>query len=170
MHVRPALPRDVLQIRDIVEVWANRERNVLLPRDLVGYYEAIQEFVVAVEEDEDGNDVIVGCGALHVMWDNLAEVRTLAVREDRLGEGIGHVLLETLLDRARALGLAKVFCLTFEVEFFGRHGFTEVVGDVVPPDVFSEMLRSLDTGVAEFLDLERVKPNTLGNTRMIVHL
>ena len=64
------------------------------------------------------------------------------------------------------LGLERVFCLTFEVEFFTRHGF-EVMSEEVDPDVYVQLLRSPDEGIAEFLDLARVKPNTLGNTRMI---
>ena len=82
-----------------------------------------------------------------------------------------RLLLEELLDRARRVGVSRVFCLTFEVEFFRRHGF-EVMADqsAVDPEVYAELLRSTDEGVAEFLDLARVKPNTLGNTRMIRRL
>jgi amino-acid N-acetyltransferase len=81
---------------------------------------------------------------------------------------VGHALLDELIGAAKDLGVNRVFCLTFEVDFFTRHGF-EVMADqsAVDPDVYSELLRSTDEGVAEFLDLARVKPNTLGNTRMI---
>ena len=76
--------------------------------------------------------------------------------------------MERLLGAARAWASSRVFCLTFEVDFFKKHGF-EVMADqtAVDPVVYSELLRSTDEGVAEFLDLARVKPNTLGNTRMI---
>jgi len=128
-------------------------------------YEDVQEFHVA----EDAGEV-VGCGALHVMWEDLAEVRTLAVAPSHAGRGIGAALLERLLESARALGIRRVFCLTFETEFFARHGF-EVVSDVpVEPEIATELLQSPDEGVAEFLDLARVKPNTLGNTRMLLRL
>ena len=80
---------------------------------------------------------------------------------------LGGRLLETLLEDARALGMRRIFCLTFEVDFFRRHGFSPIVGQATEPDVYAELLRSYDEGVAEFLDLERVKPNTLGNTRML---
>ena len=99
-------------------------------------------------------------------------------RSDLAEEGAGahrlqlrEVGIEELLDRARAVGVERVFCLTFEVEFFRRHGF-EVMADqsAVDPEVYAELLRSTDEGVAEFLDLARVKPNTLGNTRMIRRL
>jgi len=163
------MPRDATAIRDLVDPWANHERHVLIPRDLVGYYEAIQEFMVAeVVDPESGELRIVGCGALHVMWEDLAEVRTLAVEPDHLRKGVGSALLSSLLQRAREYGLKRVFCLTFEVEFFSRHGFEVLEGQAVDADVFQEMLRSQDTGVAEFLDLARVKPNTLGNTRMLL--
>ena len=142
-------------------------RREWLGKDLVAYYESVQEFVVAI--DEDSGDV-VGCGALHVMWADLAEVRTLAVRADQRGTGLGHRLLTELVDRARAMGLSRVFCLTFETVFFGGHGFVEMEGEGVEPETYMELLRSHDPGVAEFLDLARVKPNTLGNTRMILEL
>jgi amino-acid N-acetyltransferase len=73
-----------------------------------------------------------------------------------------------LLQQARHVGLRRVFCLTFEVAFFKRHGFSEIEGAPVPHDVFEQLLQSYDEGVAEFLDLERVKPNTLGNSRMLL--
>ena len=125
-------------------------------------YEDVQEFTVAVE-----GDVVVGCGALHVLWEDLAEVRTVAVLDRLKGTGVGHKILETIIERARLVGVERIFCLTFETQFFARHGFQEIHGTPVDPDVYSELLRSYDTGVAEFLDLESVKPNTLGNTRML---
>ena len=94
-------------------------------------------------------------------------MRTLAVAPEVRGQGVGHALLDTLLHRARTLGVERVFTLTFEVDFFARHGFEVVDGAPVPPEVYAELLRSHDDGVAEFLDLARVKPNTLGNTRML---
>jgi amino-acid N-acetyltransferase len=164
--VRPALPGDVRAIRSLVEPYA--ERRILLAKEMVGYFEAVQEFVVAESGDADDAARVVGCGALHVMWDDLAEIRTLAVAESSLGAGVGHRLVVALLERARELGLHRVFCLTFEVAFFERHGFHQIEGTPVTPDVYAELLRSHDDGVAEFLDLARVKPNTLGNTRMLI--
>lgn len=163
--IRPALPVDARTIRTIVDPYA--EDRILLAKDLVGYFESVPEFLVA-EEPVTGE--VIGCGALHVMWEDLGEVRTLAVRPDRRGTGVGHELLEALLDRARAYGLTQVFCLTFEVDFFTGHGFTPIEGDVVDREVYLELLLSRDDGIAEFLDLARVKPNTLGNTRMLRRL
>jgi amino-acid N-acetyltransferase len=113
---------------------------------------------------------IVGCGALHIMWEDLAEIRTVAVAPASRGRKIGHQIVSRLIDQARELGVARVFCLTFETRFFGSFGFTEIDGAPVPHAVYEQLLRSYDEGVAEFLDLERVKPNTLGNTRMLLHL
>ena len=162
--VRPAVPADVLAIRDIVESYTGD--RILLARDLVAYYENVRDFVVA--HGVDGR--IIGCGGLHVMWQDLGEVRTLAVRQELRGSGIGHRMLEALIERARELKLDRLFCLTFEVDFFLKHGFERISGNVVDPDVYREMLLSDDDGVAEFLDLARVKPNTLGNTRMLLTL
>lgn len=159
--VRPARTSDVGSIRQLVEPLV--QRRILLGKDAVVFYEAIQEFRVAV--DAAGNTI--GCGALHVMWEDLAEVRTLAVVPQWLRKGVGHTLLTTLEADAVDLGLSRLFCLTFETEFFERHGFVSMGEQTVAPDVYSEMLRSPDEGVAEFLDLARVKPNTLGNTRML---
>jgi amino-acid N-acetyltransferase len=104
------------------------------------------------------------------MWEDLAEIRTVAVDPASRGRRIGHQLVGRLLEQARELGVARVFCLTFETRFFGSFGFTEIDGAPVPHAVYEQLLRSYDEGVAEFLDLERVKPNTLGNTRMLLHL
>lgn len=165
MIVRRARTADVRGVRALVEPLA--AARVLVAKEAVAYYEAVPELRVA--EDEDGS-ALLGCGALHVMWDDLAEVRTLAVDGQARGRGVGGSLLEALLDDARGLGVRRVFCLTFETAFFARHGFEVIEGTPVAPDVYAELLRSHDDGVAEFLDLARVKPNTLGNTRMIRRL
>ncbi|MCZ2526787.1 amino-acid N-acetyltransferase [Streptomyces sp. NPDC059506] len=163
--VRRARTSDVPAVRRLLDDYVRN--RILLDKATVTLYEDIQEFWVA-ERDDDAE--VVGCGALHVMWEDLAEVRTLAVDPALHGHGIGHLLLNKLLQTARWLGVRRIFCLTFEVEFFSGHGFVEIGETPVGHDVYSELLRSYDEGVAEFLGLERVKPNTLGNTRMLLHL
>ena len=163
--IRRARTADVRAVRRLVDCYS-RDR-ILLDKPTVTLYEDVQEFWVA-ERDEDAE--VIGCGALHVMWEDLAEVRTLAVDPAYRGHGIGARLLEKLLQTARWLGVRRIFCLTFEVEFFSKHGFVEIGETPVDRDVYAELLRSYDEGVAEFLDLERVKPNTLGNTRMLLEL
>lgn len=161
--LRPARTDDIPAVRRLVDLYAPDRR--LLSKATVTLYEDVQEFVVA---ERAGN--IVGCGALHVMWQDLAEIRTLAVDPADTGAGVGSALLELLVERGRQLGVARIFCLTFERDFFLRAGFAEMSGPAVAPEVFAELLQSEDEGVAEFLDLERVKPNTLGNVRMILRL
>lgn len=139
---------------------------VLLSRERVMWYEQIQELVVAVDE----TDRVIGAGALHVMWEDLAEVRSLVVAEDQRGKGVGHAILENLIDRARSLGVKRIFCLTFETGFFGSHGFESISDVPVDAETYAELVRSHDDGIAEFLDLARVKQNTLGNTRMLKRL
>ena len=134
--------------------------------ELVSLYEKVSEFLVAVNESGE----VVGAGAVHVMWEDLAEVRSLVVRDDHRGKGIGHILVDALLERAKEIGVSRVFCLTFETAFFAKHGFAEISDVPVDEETFAELVRSTDDGVAEFLDLARVKENTLGNTRMLVTL
>jgi amino-acid N-acetyltransferase len=161
--IRPARTSDVAHIRQLVRPLV--ESRVLVEKEAVAYFESLQEFRVA---EADGG-AIIGFGALHVMWEDIAEVRTLATSAQWRGKGVGHRLLEQLLEDARRIGVRRVFCLTFEVDFFARHGFTVMADQTaVDPEVYAELLRSSDEGVAEFLDLARVKPNTLGNTRMIL--
>ena len=161
--IRPARTGDIKAIRKIIDTYALQRR--VLAKETVTLYEDTQEFFVA----EIGNE-IVGCGALHVLWEDLGEVRTVAVLEEHRKKKIGHQILSAIIERARQLGLKRLFCLTFETTFFGGHGFKEIQGAPVEADVYAQLLRSYDEGIAEFLDLESVKPNTLGNTRMLLTL
>ena len=161
--LRPARTGDVPTVRGLVDTYAPERR--LLSKATVTLYEDVQEFLVA---ELDGQ--VVGCGAVHVMWEDLAEVRTLAVDPRQVGRGIGSVLLAALMERARDIGVKKVFCLTFRVDFFRAHGFVEIDDTPIDPTVYAQLLQSYDEGVAEFLGLERVKPNTLGNHRMLATL
>jgi amino-acid N-acetyltransferase len=163
MEIRPARTSDIKGIRLLIDSYAPQGR--LLSKETVTLYESVQEFTVAVEGDQ-----VVGCGALHVLWEDLAEVRTVAIAENLRGKGVGHQILDSIIARAQAIGVKRIFCLTFETKFFGRHGFEAIEGTPVEPEIYKELLRSYDAGVAEFLDLESVKPNTLGNTRMLKKL
>jgi amino-acid N-acetyltransferase len=161
--IRPAKTADIKSIRKIIDLYTLERR--LLTKETVTLYEDVQEFFVAEENGE-----VVGCGALHVLWEDLGEVRTVAVLENQRGKKLGHQILEAVIARAKELGLKRLFCLTFETKFFASHGFKEITGTPVEPAVYQELLLSYDEGIAEFLDLESVKPNTLGNTRMLLHL
>ena len=158
--VRPATTHDVKVVRELIDLYSLQRR--LLTKETVTLFESVQEFSVAEIDSR-----VIGCGALHVMWEDLAEVRTLAVLEEFRGRGVGKRILGDLIERAKRIGVKRLFCLTFETEFFARHGFVEIEGAPVDPDVYRQLLLSYDQGVAEFLDLESVKPHTLGNTRML---
>ena len=183
--VRPARTADVWTLRSLIDGYS--DNRLLLSKPTVTLFETVPDFVVAetAGPPESGGTStgtgtgtstgteqrVVGCAAVHVLWEDLAEVRTLAVDPACRGHGVGQALLDAVLDRARALGVRRLFCLTFAVDFFACAGFVPIGEDkVVDPVVYEQLLESYDEGVAEFLDLERVKPNTLGNTRMLRHL
>jgi amino-acid N-acetyltransferase len=160
--VRRARTSDVPEIKRLIDIYAGK---ILLEKNLVTLYEAVQEFWVA---EKDGQ--ILGCGAMHVLWADLGEIRTVAVDPTVKGQGAGFQVVDKLIEVARELELERLFVLTFETDFFHRHGFVEIEGTPVTAEVYTEMCRSYDAGVAEFLDLSYVKPNTLGNTRMLLTL
>ena len=161
-HVRPATALDVRAIAGLRKPMEGAGRK-LLKLELVSLFEKVPEFLVA--ENDAGE--VVGAGALHVMWEDLAEVRSLIVRDDQRGKGVGHLIVNALMERAKDFGIKRVFCLTFETDFFTKHGFAEISDVPVDEETYAELVRSNDDGVAEFLDLARVKENTLGNTRML---
>jgi len=160
-EIRPARTSDIRAISALVT--PRVEQRVLLGKDLVVLFESVQEFVVAVTAD----GTVIGCGALHVFWEDLGEIRTLTVAPDFQHQGIGRALLGALEAQARELGLRRLFCLTFEEKFFESNGFTHHDDTLVDAEVYVELVRSPDEGIAEFLDLARVKPNTLGNSRLV---
>ncbi|WP_293851333.1 amino-acid N-acetyltransferase [uncultured Brevibacterium sp.] len=162
--IRPARTSDVAAIRALCQPLI--DERILVPKDHVNYFENIQEFMVVT----DTGGTLAGCAALHVFWEDLAEVRTVATSAQFRRRGVGRALIESLLQRAKDLGVDRVFCLTFERDFFTSLGFEQITGTPVSPEVFAELLRSQDEGTAEFLDLARVKPNTLGNYRMMISL
>ncbi|GAA2356074.1 amino-acid N-acetyltransferase [Saccharopolyspora halophila] len=162
IEVRPARVRDARAIKSLIDHYAGK---VVLGKELVTLYEDIQEFHVA-----ESNGRLVGCGALHVLWEDLAEIRTVAVDPRRKGSGAGRALVEELIATAGGLGISRIFVLTFETEFFGKHGFRPIADTPVSDEVCEQIRRSPDEGVAQFLDLAHVKPNTLGNTRMLLEL
>jgi len=163
LSVRRARTSDIAAIRRLVDAYAGQQ--ILLEKATVTLYEDVQEFWVV-----ELAGLVVGCGALHVLWEDLAEVRTVAVDPSYRRHGAGRAILARLLLTAREVGVSRVFVLTFEVDFFASAGFKVIQGTPVAPDVYAELLQSYDEGVAEFLGLDRVKPNTLGNTRMLLRL
>lgn len=161
-RIRRAVVGDVRRIKALVDCYAG---PILLEKSLVNLYEDVTDFWVA---EVDGQ--VEACAALHVLWEDLGEIRTVATNPELRGRGIGGMLCREVIDEAKRMGVPRLFVLTFEVSFFAGLGF-EVISELgLSPEGFVELRRSYDAGVAEFLDLPHVKPNTLGNTRMIKYL
>ena len=120
--------------------------------------------------DDPTGDGVIGCGGLHVMWEDLAEVRTLATDAGGPVGAWGVRCCRTCCPWRTNEVSAACSALTFEVDFFARNGFEALEGTPVEPEVYVQLLRSHDEGVAEFLDLGRLKPSTLGNACMLRRL
>lgn len=167
--MRRARVGDVRRIKELIDQYAP---DILLEKSLVNLYEDVTEFWVAEipdpgDDDGTGASRVVGCGALHVLWEDLGELRTIATDPQCRGRRIGRTLCLELIEQARLLGLSRLFVLTFEVMFFSALGFRRIGELDLGSDALAELRSSYDRGVAEFLDLPYVKPNTLGNTRML---
>ena len=129
IKLRPAKTADVEFIRSLIGQYAPERR--MLRKEIITLYEDIQEFVIA---EIDGNPV--GYGALHVLWEDLAEVRSVAVVPSLKRTGVGRAVVNHLLARAKQLGIRRVFCLTFEVDFFSSFGFLPTDGPIVDHDIY----------------------------------
>lgn len=125
---------DVPTIHQLINYFA--DRGDMLHRSLGELYENVRDFFVA----RDGGEV-VGCGSLHIVWQDLAELKSLAVAESHQGQGLGTRLVEACLAEARELGLANVFCLTYQVDFFARRGFERLDVMELPRKVWGECIR-----------------------------
>ena len=129
--IRKAVLRDAQAIHDLINLYARKE--LLLPRSLASIYEHIRDFWIYEEEGK-----IIACCALQVLWEDLAEVRSLAVLPERRGEGIGRRLVSACLEEARQLGVKRVFSLTYEREFFESLGFREIKKETLPQKVWTD--------------------------------
>ena len=133
MKIRPAKVQDVKQMHRIIEFYADNKE--MLHRSLNSIYENIQEYVVAEYKGK-----IIGCGALHVSWDNLAEVKALAVEKTYARQGIGTKIVKTLEQNALGLGIYTTFALSFKPEFFQRMGYEVISREVLPQKIWSECI------------------------------
>ena len=134
LKVRRAAVADVRPIHELVNGFARN--GEMLPRTLAEIYESLRDFSVV----RDG-DTLLGCGALHVMWEDLAEIRSLAVDAERQGQGLGALLVRAHLREARQLGLSTVFALTYRPAFFERLGFRQADVMTLPRKVWNECYR-----------------------------
>lgn len=130
---RKARMRDAENLHALINDFAGR--GLMLPRSLNTIYESLREFIVI----ESGTE-LAGFGALHIIWEDLAEIRALAIRSEYQRQGIGTALIGELLDEARNLGIHQVFALTYQVGFFKHCGFTEVTKEEMPHKVWKECI------------------------------
>ena len=131
MNIRSAKIQDARAINALINEYA--EQDKMLFRSLADIYENLRSFQVAQLDNQ-----IVGCCALHIIWQDLAEIKSLAVEKSRKGTGIGRALVEASLNHARELGLPQVFALTLEPAFFEKLGFEKVDRDELPMKVWSD--------------------------------
>ncbi len=131
MLVRKAVATDVESIHNLIQGFA--EQGLMLPRNHRSLYEHLQDFTVAVIDEK-----VVGTAGLHVLWKDLAEVRSLAVSTDQQGLGIGHLLVQATIQEARRMNIAQVLSLTYQTEFFRKLGFVLVQRDSLPHKVWKD--------------------------------
>ena len=135
MNIRPARVGDVPVIAELIRTFA--DRKLMIRRSLGELYESIREFVVAT--DEIGQ--VIGCAAVHVFWEDLAELKCLAVAENQHGHGVGRMLVDACWESARALEIETVFALTYVAEFFERCGYRQVEKTELPHKIWNECVR-----------------------------
>ena len=134
VRVERATVRDAEAIHRMVNFWA--ARGDMLPRTMGETYENLRDFFVVREDGE-----AVACGALHITWADLAEVKSLAVREDRQSAGYGSMIVRACVEEGRALGLERLFALTYRPGFFERLGWQQVDVMTLPRKVWNECYR-----------------------------
>ena len=132
--LRKAQIKDVKEIQKLLLTFANR--GDMLSRSLSELYESLRDFSVF---EEDG--IILGTTALHIVCEDLAEVRSVAVIEDAGRRGIGKQLVQTSIDEARELGLRRIFCLTYKPDFFAKLGFRLVDKSELPHKVWGDCIK-----------------------------
>ena len=132
--IRKAQIADVKNIQKLLMTFANR--GDMLSRSLSELYESLRDFYV---DEEDG--VILGAAALHIVWEDLAEVRSVAVNETAGRRGIGGRLVEACISEAREIGLQRIFCLTYKPDFFAKHGFRLVDKSELPHKVWGDCIK-----------------------------
>ncbi|MDR0956904.1 MAG: N-acetyltransferase [Endomicrobium sp.] len=133
MNIRPAKVKDVKEIHSLVEHYANNRE--MLHRSLSAIYENVQEFIVAENDNK-----IIGCGALHVSWEDLAEIKALAIIEEFSKQGIGKKIVTKLQDNAKFLGINKIFVLSFKPDFFKKLGYVIIPKETLPHKIWNECI------------------------------
>jgi amino-acid N-acetyltransferase len=132
--IRKAILQDARQIHQLLMAYV--KDGLVLSRSLMDIFESIRDFYVFVEEDR-----VVGVAALNICWEDLAEVRSLAVHEDAAGRGIGRHLVEACLSEARQLGIGRVFALTYQQNFFEKLGFEVIEKSELPQKIWGDCIK-----------------------------
>ena len=135
MNIRPARVSDVPAICELIKTFA--EQKLMIRRTLGELYESIREFYVAVDENGD----VIGCAALHVFWEDLAELKCLAVSSQAQGRGIGRKLVDACWNSARQLDIKSVFTLTYVPDFFEKCGYGMIEKSELPHKIWNECVR-----------------------------
>lgn len=133
MRFRKPKFTDVIAMQELINV--NADLGLMLPRSRNAIYETLRDFTVAEQEGK-----LLGVGALHIIWDEMAEIRALAIAPDAKKQGIGRKIVGLLVDEAKDLGVKQVFALTYQPEFFTKCGFTEVPKENLPHKVWKECI------------------------------
>ncbi len=131
--IRKAKIKDIKQIQKLINSYA--AKDLMLPRSLNELYENIRDFWVAEE-----NDKITGCCALHISWDDLAEIKSLAVAKNKQGLGLGSQFISACLDEAGRLGARKIFVLTYRQGYFKKFGFKKIKHSELPHKIWAECI------------------------------
>jgi len=149
--IRKAKIADIKDIQKLLTSFANR--GEMLSRSLSELYEALRDFYVFEQDDR-----VIGASALHIIWEDLAEVRSVAVAEDAGRRGIGSQVVTACIDEARALGLKRIFCLTYKPDFFAKFGFSIVDKSELPHKVWGDCIKCVKfpdcDEIAMILDLQ----------------
>ncbi len=139
--IRNARMGDIKKIYDLLKYFA--DKDLLLGRSLSSLYDQLRDFNVYVEkaEDDPDHEKLVGVCALHICWDNLAEIRSLAVVDGYQGKSVGRQLIDRALSEADSYGITKVFTLTYQPEFFRKFGFKDIDKSELPHKVWSDCIQ-----------------------------
>jgi amino-acid N-acetyltransferase len=130
---RKSKMRDVEDLHRLINELA--EQGLMLPRSRSALYESLREFTVIEDEGK-----FVGGGALHIIWEDLAEIRALAIKPEYHGQGIGKRLVAELIKEAKEIGIPQVFALTYQTDFFKKCGFQEIVKEKMPQKVWKDCI------------------------------
>ena len=143
--IRKARIADARKVQALI--WEYAKKGDMLPRSLSSIYENLRDYFVY----EDDNGELIGSAAIHIVWEDLAEVRSLAVRESEMGKGVGTKLVEACISEAIVLGVTRLFALTYRPKFFKRLGFNEIDKSELPHKIWSDCLKC-----AKFPDCDEV--------------